>query len=100
MEMIKLRTGYEAVKPVVVTTKIAVDGLMEKGIAGFTAIYDLHQMCLDKDYTEKVFPSNMELLQSTGLVDINKQIHGEITQVVLAMIEGEGPDIRIVSPVA
>lgn len=30
MEMIKLRTGYEAVKPVVIATKIAIESLYEE----------------------------------------------------------------------
>lgn len=100
IEMVKLRTGYEAVKPVLIATKMSIDALLEKGMAGFTALYDLREIAKDSSYIQKVFPSNLKMLQDLALVDGNGTVHDEIRQVVLALIDGDGIDMKIVNPLA
>lgn len=100
MEMVKLRTGYEAVQPVLIATKISVESLFEKGILGITSLYDLVMVARDPKYVDKLFESNLEMLQGLALIDSNKTMHDEIRQCILALIEGEGMDMKMVNPLA
>lgn len=98
MEEITLRTGEKVVSVMIPTVRMALDSLLTNGISGFTALYDLREICRDPQYKQKVHAGNMKLLQDLSLVDPSGGVHDEIRKIVVASVTGEGLDIKIVSP--
>lgn len=95
MEMMKLKNGTEEAKPVVAITQMSIREVWQDNPL---AIYDLHSKCQDPDY--EFFGDNGEILKRLNLVQSDGRIHQSIKNVVLSMVEGEGMDMTLVSPVA
>jgi len=95
MRMIKLRTGKEVPEPNVKVVMISLNGLMTSNPI---ALYELVMLCRDKKH--QLFGNTGEVLKSYALIEPSGQPHDVIRDVVLAATEGEGLELRLVSPVA
>ena len=96
MEQLTLRNGSTEPAPIVQATMMALRGMMND-ILGITALYDLHQICLGKNY--KPSDRQLEYLKSRALLQTDGRPHDSIRNVVLSAIDGEGLDMKIVNPV-
>lgn len=95
MEMVTLKNGSEEAKVLVAGIKLSVLRIWDDNPL---AIYDLHSACKDSNY--EPFGDNGATLKKLSLMEPNGGIHQSIKNVVLSMVEGEGMEKTLVSPVA
>ncbi len=98
MEMVRLNNGTQMAKPLVMSVMMSINGLEQQGLSGMLAVYELVEVCKDKDY--KPSPDNMKKLQDLRLLEKSGKPHDSIRNVVLSAVQGEGIDMTIGSPVA
>jgi hypothetical protein len=103
MKTVTLRTGAEepdaTVKVVYSSLRAMMDPNPEHNTrpGDFLALFDLASKCRNRDY--QFFGNNEALLVERGLVQPGGRIHDSVRNVVLASVEGEGMEMRLVNPV-
>ncbi len=95
MEMVTLKDGTKALKPAVAAVMVSLRSLLD---VAPTAFVDLVEICRDADY--QPFGDNAERLMQAALMQSDGSVYSSIKSVVLSAVEGEGLDMRLVSPVA
>jgi hypothetical protein len=94
MEMVTLRTGKVVPKDLVTTTMALLESLMARDpITGFEFV------CLCKDSTHNLWNDAGDILARASLIGQDGKIHKYVREITLAAAEGEGLDLRLVSPV-
>ena len=94
METVILKTGVEVAKPLVGTTMMALNSLMDNGQD--ITFYELVMKCRDSNH--EFFGNAGEELAKLGLLDGSGKVHRSIKDVVLAASEGVGLDMALVNP--
>ena len=98
-KLVKLKNGSEEPENVVRATMISLEYLWRSGIPGMTQVYDLVQICRQSpDY--KSFGSNEDTLKELCLLQDDGRPHQSVRNITLSAIEGEGLDMKLVSPIA
>jgi hypothetical protein len=97
MQTVTLRNGSEELDSLVNATMMSLRQMMGD-ILGITALYDLHQICLGTNYRPSA--RQLEYLKERCLLQANGRPHDSIKNIVLSAIEGEGPEMTLVSPLA
>ena len=98
-EMIRMKNGSEECSAIVTATTMALRDLWGGGEA--IAVVELVSLC--KDSQHKLFAGTREGLHRLALLERNGDsftVHDSVRNVVLSSVEGEGLDMRLVSPVA
>ncbi len=93
-----LRNGSRESMPVVTTTFLGLEGLMERGLAGGLALGELHKKAVDPAY--QIESAYVQPLQEFSLLDSRGNLLDAVRNIVLSSIEGQGSEIRLVNPVA
>lgn len=96
MQTLRLRTGIDGSELVVITVTITLKNLWDKGLFGQLAVCDLAMRCKDSSYP--ISKEIEEKLKNLSLIQVDGKVHKSIQDVVLASVEGEGLDMRLVSP--
>lgn len=99
MKVVKLTNGSEEALAHVITVTLSLKSLASDGIAGYTKLYDLREVCRDGSYWNRVSSTNRNALQTLSLVDSHGQVHDSIRNIVLSSVDGEGADMALVNPV-
>lgn len=95
MDVLKLKNGSEEAAPLVKVTMMSVEHLMESHPI---ALMELVSLCRDRDH--ELFGNTAVELRSFALVDLDGSIHRSIRNIVLSAVEGEGLEMRLISPLA
>lgn len=95
MDILKLKNGSEEVAPLVNVTMISVRHLLESNPIAFV---ELVSLCQDRDH--ELFGNTAVELQRLALVKPDGSVHGSIRNIVLSAVEGEGLEMRFISPLA
>lgn len=101
-DMFMLRTGIQEASALVKIVALQLREMMnpdlEKGarMGDMLALYDLVSKCRDRNY--QFFGNNEELLIQRGLVERSGHVHDSVRNIVLASVEGDGMDMRLVNP--
>ena len=95
MNIVRLRNGAQEAEPLVRTTMMILDNLLEtKPIVA----YELVMKCRDKNH--KLFGQSGADLQNLSLVDANGGVHDSVRNIILSAAEGDGLNMQFVSPIA
>lgn len=97
MEMLALKNGSSAPKPMVITTMRSITYLWEKGLTGMCVVIDLVDRC--KNPNHKIPDGDMSQLKELKLIESDGHILEVVKDVVLSAAKGEGVHMTIVSPV-
>lgn len=97
MNTVKLRTGEEAFAPMVTLVMSSLEELIKKDPIGLV-FYDLVMLCRNPNY--KLFGNAEEVLRERNLIETDGQPHDLVRSIVLAATEGEGLEMKLVSPLA
>ncbi len=102
-ETITLRNGTEAEKPLVAAITNTLTNLLNEQPIAF---YELVRICREPGYTpfgaagEPLLRLGLaRIFGSTALENGLWEVHEAIREIVLASVEGEGSEIRLISPV-
>ena len=95
MEIVKLRNGSEEPKPIVVATILSLKSLMETKPITF---YELVMKCRDRNH--QLFGVSSQDLKALRLIGEDESVHESIRNIVLSSAEGDGLDMKFVSPIA
>ena len=95
MEVVKLKNGSEEAKPLVITTMLVLESVMEDRPL---ALYDLVMKCRDAGYD--FFADNGDYLIKRKLVELDGSIHSSIKNIILSAVKGDGIDMVVGSPLA
>lgn len=98
VQSVKLKNGSEEEQPFVTFVMTSINGLVEQGLPGLLALYDLVEVCKDNDYRPQA--SYLRKLQDLGLLNEDGTVHNSIRNIVLSAVHGEGRDRSIGSPLA
>lgn len=91
MRMVTLRTGAEVPVPALSITRISLDELMEQDPV---ALVELVELARNPGYT--VFSDNVtKALSDAGLLNSAGRLDNVTRDIVLASVEGDGLDIRL-----
>lgn len=95
MKMIVLKNGAKEPEPsvVVITTNLR---LLLNSASGAIALYELAQLC--KDEKHRLFGTTGKILEQFRLIE-NGYVHDTTRNIVLSSVEGEGLQMRLVSPI-
>jgi hypothetical protein len=95
VKVVTLRTGAEVPEPVIRTVTITMSRLMETDpIAPYEAV----MMAREPGYVP--FGNTGETLKRFDFIDNFPKLHRTVRDVILAATEGDGMDLRLVSPYA
>lgn len=95
MNRLKLKNGTEEAAPLVKVTMMSAEHLVESNPIAFV---ELVALCRDRDH--ELFGNTAVELQRLALVGPDGSVHDSIRNVVLSAAEGEGLEMRFVSPLA
>lgn len=95
METVILKTGVEVPRAFVEVATGSLESLLESYPIAF---YELVMLCRDSNH--ELFGNTDEILRVHGLIEADDQPHDIIRLVVLASVDGEGLDLKLVSPLA
>ncbi len=95
MDMLKLKNGSEECVPLVNTTVMSVRHLMESNPIAFV---ELVLLCRDRNH--ELFGNTAVDLQGLALVGRDGFVHDSIRNIVLSAVEGEGLEMKLISPLA
>lgn len=104
MEMVKLKNGAEVPYAMVTVVNMSLKGLITptnnppEDMQNACCFYDIVMASRDKNYIKEIFTANLEKLKKIGLVQESNQIHEYIRDVVVNSTEGDGLDMKLVSP--
>ncbi len=93
--VVRLRTGAEVPEPLVATTVLALEALMDSHPV---ALYEAVELARNPSHVP--FGRTGAILRGHGLLDGSGQMLGTARDVILAATEGDGFDVRLVSPYA
>lgn len=101
--MIRLKNGGRAERAAIVTIMDSLSDL-QKSTAGITALWDLVRVCRDHSFVITSDNSRKTLVRR-GLIkhfnaDGSAVVHDSIRDVVMSAVQGNGLNMRIVSPIA
>ncbi len=96
MDTLTLRTGVEAVPAVVVAITRDLKSLWKEGQSGRLLVYDLAMRC--KNFSHPISKGDEDRLKRLSLIEEDGSVHESTKEIVLASVEGEGADMRLVSP--
>jgi hypothetical protein len=100
-ESMKLRNGIEEASPFVVRVQKSLEDLLKDG--QLTVLIDLVALC--RDPAHGLFGPTARILIEKDLIEETNcfpghKVRAYIRNIVLACVEGDGVDMRLVSPVA
>lgn len=93
MDMLKLKNGSEEFPALVKVTWMSMMDLLESHPI---ALVELVSLCRDRDH--ELFGNTAVELQGLALVDPGGSVHRSIRNIVLSAVEGEGLEMRLISP--
>jgi len=93
--MVKLKNGSEVPKPVVVTTMMSLEALMEKNPIAF---YELVEKARNPKHP--MFGNTQDVVAKWALIDLSGVIHSAVRDVILSAVSGDELDMRLGNPVA
>jgi len=96
MESVKLLNGSEEADVLVTVVMMSLKSLWNEGLAGVLAVYDLHQLCQNPNYSAMY----IKHLNSLNLVSDDGSVHDSIRNVVMSAVQGEGLEMTLRSPIA
>lgn len=88
-----LRTGEETLTPLVTAAMSSLKSLMERQPI---ALYEL--VMLARDPQHKLFGNSGSILRQLNLIEADGRIHDSMRTIILAATEGDGLDLKLVSP--
>jgi len=94
--IVNLRNGGQEDRNLVAVTMIALESLLEDGIKGILAAYDLVGRC--KDSSSFMFPKTEEELKNLSLLQSDGLPHDSIRNIVLSSVRGEGMEMSFGNP--
>ena|SRR3990167_5460798 len=96
IEMLKLKNGSEVAKPIVFTTMITLNELMETNPIAF---FELVQKCRNPQH--EMFGNTEDEVRKWGLMDYAPgKVHECTRDIVLSAVEGDDLGMQLTSPVA
>ena len=96
MESVKLHNGAEEASVLVSVVMMSLNSLWDEGLPGVLAVYDLHQLCQNRNYQAM----HIARLKELNLVSNDGSIHDSIRNIVMSAIQGEGMEMTLSSPIA
>ncbi len=94
--MVKLRNSkIEELRTLVSVIYMSLEKLLEEQP---TAFYDIVMMARDKNY--KPFGKNGEVLAQLVLINKDNSMHDSIKNIILASVEGDMMEMKLVNPIA
>ncbi len=93
MELVELKNGQSEGEGLVRVTMMSLMDLTETNPIAF---YELVMKC--RDYNHRFFGNTGELLEKTGLVSSNGDVHNSIRNIVLSATDGDGLKMKLGSP--
>jgi hypothetical protein len=94
MELIVLKNGAEEAEPLVKVAMLSLESLIQSSPIAF---YELVMKCRDSNH--QFFGNTVERLKELSLVQRDGTIHDSVRNIVLSAAEGDGLDMKLVSPV-
>ncbi len=94
MDTVKLKNGSEEAEVIVKATIISLRSLFQNT---FIALFELTEKCKNENHV--IFGNNADIIKGYGLCQSDESVHDSIKNVVLSAIEGEGLEMKLVSPV-
>lgn len=94
MSTVTLRTGKEAIEPMVKVLSLSLQSLMAKNPI---ALYELAEKC--KDTSHELFGNTGNLLRELSLIEPDGSVKDIVQDIVLASVEGEGLEMHLVNPI-
>lgn len=94
-DTIKLRTGVLAYKPMVAATTLSLRLLLSSQPIAFCEI-----VTLSRKPNHKLFGDSSDTLKNMHLLDAGGHLDDSIRDIILASVEGDGLQMRLVNPVA
>ena len=100
MEFVKLKNGSEEPTLAVATIMLSLKHLMKpsENVGNILAFCDLAMKCRNPDY--QVSGQALDTLQRLGLLESDGGVHDITKNIVLSAAEGDGIDMKLVSPIA
>lgn len=93
MKVVTLKNGTEEAEPLVASTMLILNGLIDKSPLVF---YDLVMLCRNKDY--KCFGNAEYELIDMALLQPDGRPHQSISNIVKSAVVGDSLDISLVNP--
>lgn len=93
---VKLRGGATVPAPIARTTFITLEKLSTGDITDVLSVYEAKALAADPGHD--MWPGTAECLQAYKLLDANGKMHESVRMVVLAAVEGDAEDMRVVWP--
>lgn len=93
ISMVKLKNGSEVPKPVLITTMMSLELLMNKNPI---ACYELVQKCKDSKHT--MFGNTKKVVEDLALMN-SGSIHDTVKDIVLSAVEGDELNMVLTSPI-
>ena len=90
---VTLKNGTEEVEPFVRRTMLSLRRLMESNVI---ALYELRERCRDPQH--KLSGNTEKVLEDCGLLEPDSGVHSSIRRIVNLAVEGEGLEMKLVSP--
>ena len=97
MEIVRLRNGSEANSGLVASVVLNINCLLDDEALYPMAFWELVLVCQDDSY--EPMAARAAELKKSGLMLPDGSIHAAIRDIVLSSVEGEGADMKLVSPV-
>lgn len=98
MEEVLLKNGTKEAKVLVDVVMLSVRNLLNSGISGITALYDLVQICRNNPNYQK-FGNNEETLKKLSLLQDDGKPHSSVRNIILSSVSGDGINMAFESPV-
>ena len=95
METVKLKNGSDEFGPLVVGVMLSLKALAEKNPIAF---YEIVQLARNRNH--KFFGNVEKDLQDFSLLGSDSRLHSSIRNIVLSASEGDGIELKLVSPYA
>jgi hypothetical protein len=91
--VVKLRTGAQVPEPLVRTTQLVLESLMNTNPI---ALYEAYEIARDPSHVP--FGKTGDVLREMSVLADDGSMHGTARDVILASVKIDGLDIRLVSP--
>lgn len=91
MKIVILKNGADEADVLVASVLVTLNNILDVGVAGTIACYDLVMLCRDPNY--HVFGKSKKLLKDNALIDPNGTVHSSISNIVLSWSRGNGTDM-------
>ena len=100
MEVVTLKNGTQEAKQLVAVVMMSINGLVDEGLGGALALYDLAKMA-EPGSTYQPFGKNGDTLRDLNLIDADNNMHDSIKNIVRSAVEfsDDGIDFSVVNPV-